>query len=73
MVGIVIVDGAPLSSVSDFGVWDFEMVVCGREFVGHPTAPLVVVLDDIPEAMCEIKLNRNKQAFVIYKVSLYFS
>ena len=41
--------------------------------MGQPAALLVVVLDNIPEAMCEIKLNRDKQPVVVYEVSLFVS
>ena len=45
----------------------------GGEFVGHPTASLVVVLDSIPKAVGKIELNRDKRALVVYKVSLLVS
>ena len=34
---------------------------------------MVVVLDDIPKAMREIKLNRDKRPVVVYKVSWFVS
>ena len=37
--------------------------------MGFPTALLVVVLDNIPKAMCEIKLNSDKGSFVVYEVT----
>ena len=41
--------------------------------MGCPTTSLVVVLDSIPKAVGEIKLNRDERAVVIYKVSLLVS
>ena len=35
--------------------------------MGYPTALPIVILDNIPEAMYEIKLNRDKQSFVVYE------
>ena len=72
-VRVVIVGRAPLTLISDFRVWDVEVVIFCRELVGYPAVPLVVILDNIPEAMCEVKLNRDKRAFVVYEISLYFS
>ena len=43
------------------------------EFVGCPTACLVVVLDNVPKAMGEIKLNRDERVVVVHKVSLFVS
>ena len=43
------------------------------EFVGRPTTSLVVVLDSIPKAVSEIKLNRDEQVVVVCKVSLLIS
>ena len=41
--------------------------------MGRPTASLVVVLDCIPKAVSEIKLNRDERAVVVYKVPLFVS
>ena len=41
--------------------------------MGFPTTFLVVVLDNIPETMGEIKLNRDKRAIMIHEVSLLVS
>ena len=65
-----VVDGSPLAAVGDFRVWDVEVVVFFREFVRHPATLLVVVLDNIPEAVHEVKFDRDKRAFIVYVVSL---
>ena len=41
--------------------------------MGYLTASLVVVLDSIPKAVGKIKLNRDEQTLVVYKVSLLVS
>ena len=41
--------------------------------MGFPAAFLVVVLDNIPETVGEIKLNRGKRAVVIHEISLFVS
>ena len=41
--------------------------------MGFPATLLVVVLDNIPETMSEIKLNRGKHAVVIHEISLFVS
>ena len=41
--------------------------------MGFPAAFLVVVLDNVPETVSEIKLNRGKCAVVVYEVSLFVS
>ena len=41
--------------------------------MGFPAAFLVVVLDNVPETMSEIKLNRGKRVVVIYEISLFVS
>ena len=41
--------------------------------MGGPTASLVAVLDSIPKAVGEIKLNRDERVVVVYKVSLLVS
>ena len=54
-----VVDRSPLASVYDFRIWDVEAYFFLRDAEGFPTAFLVVVLDSIPEAMGEIKLNSD--------------
>ena len=68
---LAVINGSPLATVGDFRVWDVKLVVFFREFVGHPATPLVVVIDNIPKTVCEVKFNRDKQAFVVHEVSLY--
>ena len=59
-VAVSVVDGSLLAWVGDFGVWDAEAIVFSGEHVGHPAASLVVVLDRIPKAVGEVKLNRDE-------------
>ena len=41
--------------------------------MGFPAAFLVVVLDNVPETVSEIKLNRGERAVVIHEISLFVS
>ena len=54
-----VINRAPLASVNDLGVWNIEAYFFFRDAEGFPTTLLVVVLDSIPETMCEIKLNSD--------------
>ena len=54
-----IVNGSPLASVNDLGVWNIEAYFFFRDAEGFPVALLVVILDSIPEAMGEIELNSD--------------
>ena len=39
--------------------------------MGFPATFLVVILDNVPETMSEVKLNRGKRAVVIYEIPLF--
>ena len=67
-----VVDGSPLTSVNDLGVWNVEAYFFFGDVKGFPTTLLVVILDSVPEAMGEIKLNSDVRAFVVCKVPLFF-
>ena len=54
-----VVNRSPLALVNDLGVWDVEAYFFFGDAESFPTTLLVVVLDSILEAMCEIKLNSN--------------
>ena len=63
------VNGSPLASVHDFGVWDIKVVFFGGKFVGFPAAFLFVVLDKELETVCEVKFNGKVCTLEFYKVS----
>ena len=67
-----VVNGSPLASINDLGVWNVEAYFFFGDAEGFPTTLLVVVLDSIPEAVGEIELNSDVRAFVAYKVPLFF-
>ena len=67
-----IINRSPLASVGDFRVWNIEAYFLFGDAVGFPTTFLVVVLDGIPEAMGEIKLNSDVQAFMVCEIPLFF-
>ena len=73
MVRVLVIKGPPFASVSDFGVWDIEAEVLRREFVGFPTAFLVVVFDNEPETVREVKFYRKERALVVHEVSCLIS
>ena len=54
-----VVNRSPLASVNNLGVWNIEAYFLFRDAEGFPTTLLIVVLDSVPEAMCEIKLNSD--------------
>ena len=68
-----VVNGSPCTWVCNLIVWDIKTKVFGREFVGFPTTSLVVVLDDKPKTVIEVKFNREKRAFVVYIVPCFVS
>ena len=54
-----VVNRSPLASVNNLGIWNVEAYFFFRDAESFPTTLLVVILDSIPEAMCEIKLNSD--------------
>ena len=41
--------------------------------MGFPATFLVVILDNVPEIMSEVKLNRDKRVVVVYEIPLFVS
>ena len=52
---VFLVNWSPLSSINNFGVRDVKEVFFSGEFVGFPTAFLIVVLDNEPEVIQEVE------------------
>ena len=67
-----VVNRSPLTLVNDLGVWNVEAYFFFGDAEGFPTTLLVVVLDSVPEAVGEIKLNSDVRALVVCKVPLFF-
>ena len=67
-----IVNASPLASVDDLRVWYIEACFFFGDAEGFPTAFLVVLLDSVPEAMGEIKLNSDVRPFMVCKIPLFF-
>ena len=67
-----VVNGSPLASVDNLGIWDVEAYFFFGDAEGFPTTLLIVILDSVQEAVGEIKLNSDIRAFVVCKVPLFF-
>ena len=65
--------GPPVLLVCYFVVWDIKTKVFGGEFVGLPTAFLIVVSDDEPETVFKVEFDGEERAVVIHKVPCFIS